>query len=42
MLHALNGWRKYTAGLALHDSIGKHSPLYAIGPDIVRMIFRWM
>jgi hypothetical protein len=42
MLHALNGWRKFTAGLALHDRVGKGSSLHRLGPDILRMVFAWM
>jgi hypothetical protein len=42
MLHALNGWRKFTAGLALHDRVGKGSSLHSLGPDILRMVFAWM
>ena len=42
MLHELNGWRKCAAGLALHERVGKDSALYALGPDVLRMVLRWM
>ena len=42
MLHELNGWRKCVAGIAMHERVGKGSVLHAIGPDIMRMVFKWM